>query len=177
MVTSKLVCTPGSKDALVVSLNKRTGVTLWKCPSPFSDATAGYSSVVVAVVGGIRHYVQLAAGGVVGVRASDGKLLWKYDKLGNNTANIPSPIVMKDSVFCAAGYGKGGALLRLTAENGGVSATEVYYNRELTNKHGGLVAVGDYVYGDYDDTGRPFCAEIRTGKIVLRKAERGPGRG
>src|SRR2546421_479434 len=81
-----------------------------KCPSPFPDSTAGYASIVVAEVGGIRHYVQLTAGGVVGVSASDGKLLWSYDRLGNNTANIPTPIVLKDKVFCSAGYGKGGAL-------------------------------------------------------------------
>ena len=110
----KLVCTPGAKDALVVALDKRTGNVLWKCASPFEDATAGYSSVVIAEAGGVRHYVQLAAGGVVGVRASDGKLLWSYGRLGNNTANIPTPIVLKDRVFCIAGYGKGSALLQLT---------------------------------------------------------------
>jgi outer membrane protein assembly factor BamB len=173
----RVVCTPGAKDALLVALDKRTGALIWKCASPFGDSTAGYSSVAVAEVGGVRHYVQLTAGGVVGVDASTGKLLWSYDRLGNNTANIPTPIVLKDQVFCAAGYGKGGALLQLAAESGGVAMKEVYYNRELTNKHGGLVAVGGHVYGDYDDTGRPFCAELKTGRIVWRKQERGPGRG
>src|SRR5205085_5413506 len=75
----KVVCTPGARDALMVALDKRTGAVLWKCPSPFAESTAGYSSVVVAEVGGIRHYVQLSAGGVFGVAANDGKLLWNYD--------------------------------------------------------------------------------------------------
>lgn len=174
---NQVVCTPGAKNALLAALDKNTGRVLWRCPSPFDDATAGYSSVVVAQVGGIRHYVQLTAGGVVGVNARDGKLLWRNDRLGNNTANIPSPIVLGDRVFCAAGYGKGATLLKLTAAGGSVRATEVYYKPELTNKHGGLVSVGGYVYGDRDDSGKPFCAEVSTGKVVWRKEDRGPGRG
>jgi len=173
----KIVCTPGAKDGLLVALNKLSGDVVWKCASPFAESAAAYSSIVVADVGGIRHYVQLTAGGVVGVAAKDGALLWSYDRLGHNTANIPTPIVLRDQVFCSAGYGKGGALLQLAADGDRVRAKEVYLNPELTNKHGGLVVVGDYVYGDRDDSGRPFCADVKTGKVVWRKEERGPGRG
>lgn len=98
---NRLVCTPGAKDAQMAALDKRTGATVWKCTSPFGDATAGYSSIVISEAGGVRQYVQLTAGGVVGVDASSGELLWSYDRLGNNTANIPTPIVLKDQVFCA----------------------------------------------------------------------------
>ena len=58
------------------------------------------------------------------MNAKDGKLLWNYDRLGNNTANIPTPVVLKDHVFSSAGYGKGGALLKLTATGNKVEATE-----------------------------------------------------
>lgn len=171
----KLVCTPGGKDAGMVALNKKTGEVIWKCAIPVNDSTAGYSSIVIAEVGGIRQYVQLMAAGVVGVSAKDGKFLWKYEKLGNNTANIPTPIVLGDHVFCAAGYGKGAALLQIVVNRGDVSVKEIYFKRELTNKHGGVVLVGDYVYGDYDDQGRPYCAEVKTGKVLWKKETRGPG--
>jgi outer membrane protein assembly factor BamB len=173
----RLVCTPGARDATMAALDKKTGEVIWKCAAPLEDTTAGYSSVVVADVGGVRQYVQLLAGGVIGVAAKDGKFLWKYEALGHNTANIPTPIVLGDHVFCAAGYGKGGALLHLVPTDDGVTATEVYFNRDLTNKHGGLVIVGDYVYGDHDDSGHPFCAEVKTGKVVWRKKDRGAGAG
>jgi outer membrane protein assembly factor BamB len=165
----KLVCTPGAKGAILAALDKKTGEVLWKAPSPFGDATAGYSSVVLSEGGNVRQYVQLTAGGVLGVRASDGKVLWKYDKLGHNTANIPTPIVRGDYVFAAAGYGKGGALLKLVGDGDTVKAQEVYYKPELTNKHGGLLAVGDLVYGDHDDKGTPFCAELKTGKMLWKR--------
>jgi outer membrane protein assembly factor BamB len=174
----KLVCTPGAKNATLVAFDKKTGAVMWKCAVPVNDPTAGYSSIVVAEVGGVRQYVQLLAAGVVGVAARDGKFLWKYEKLGNNTANIPTPIVLKDRIFCSAGYGRGGALLRLVpGHEGEVSAEEVYFSHQLTNKHGGLVVVGDYVYGDHEDSGQPFCAEVRTGKVVWRREDRGAGVG
>jgi outer membrane protein assembly factor BamB len=169
----KLVCTPGGKDAILAALDKKTGKVLWRARSPFDDPTAGYSSVVVSEAGGVHQYVQLTAGGVLGVRGKDGKVLWKYEQLGHNTANIPTPIVRGEYVFASAGYGKGGALLKLTGGKGGVEAEEVYYKHELRNKHGGLVAVGDYVYGDYDDQGTPFCAELKTGKVLWKRKRDG----
>ena len=59
-----------------------------------------------------------------------------------NTANIPTPIVQGDHIFCSAGYGKGGALLKLTKSGAGVTAQEVYFNQQLNNKHGGWVMIG-----------------------------------
>jgi outer membrane protein assembly factor BamB len=113
--------------------------------------------------------VQLTGGGVVGVSAKDGKLLWQYDRLGRNVANIPTPIVLGDQVFCAAGYGKAGALLTLSREGDGIKVKEEYYEGELKNKHGGLLVVGDYVFGDTDDRGNPFCAEWKTGKVRWKR--------
>jgi hypothetical protein len=172
----RLIVTPGGKDATMVALAKGSGKELWKCAIPVEHPEAGYSSVVIAKVGGVRQYVQLLNGGLVGV-SDEGRFLWKYEKLGPNTANIPTPIVLGDQVFASAGYGKGGALLKLVAHGKDVSAEEVYFNRELTNKHGGVVRVGDYLYGDTDDQGRPFCAEVKTGKVVWKRGRQGSGGG
>jgi outer membrane protein assembly factor BamB len=37
--------------------------------------------------------------------------------------------------------------------------------------------VGDYIYGDLDDSGNPWCAEWKTGKIRWKKDKRGNGGG
>ena len=47
----------------------------------------------------------------------------------------------------------------------------------MANKHGGVVLVGNYVYGDTEDSGIPFCAELMTGKIMWKTARLGPGLG
>jgi outer membrane protein assembly factor BamB len=167
----KVIVTPGGKDATMVALDKKTGDTVWKCAIPTARTEAGYSSAVIAKVGDVRQYVQLFNGGLVGV-STDGRVLWTYEKLGPNTANIPTPVVLKDEVLAVAGYGKGGALLKLKADGKDVSAEEVYFKSELTNKHGGIVVVGDYVYGDTDDQGHPFCAEVKTGKVKWKRERR-----
>jgi outer membrane protein assembly factor BamB len=171
----RVIVTPGGKDATMVALDKKTGETVWKCPIPTKDNQAGYSSVVIANVGGVKQYVQLFNGGLVGV-GTDGHVLWTYAKLGPNTANVPTPVVLKDEVLAVAGYGKGGALLKLKADGKDVTAREVYFKPELTNKHGGIVVVGDYVYGDTDDSGRPYCIEVKTGKVMWKR-ERRQGKG
>ena len=59
-----------------------------------------------------------------------------------------------------------------------VKAEEIYFKGELTNKHGGVLVVGDYAYGDTDDQGKPYCAEVKTGTIVWkRKGDEGKGHG
>ncbi len=172
---NKLVCTPGGKEATMVALDKKTGDVLWKCAVPKNGSAAGYSSIVISEAGGVRQYVQLMANGVVGVEAKDGKFLWIYDKLGHNTANIPTCIVHGDYIFCSAGYGKGGALLKIARGDNGLTVKEEYYNPKLRNRHGGVVMVGDYIYGDVDQNGFPWCAKWKTGEIVWQKKQRGPG--
>ncbi len=169
----KLVCTPGGEKNSMVALNKRTGETLWTMARP-DDRGAGHASIVIATVGGTRVYVQTTGSGLIGVRADDGKLLWTYD-IEQTTAVIPTPLVRDDLVFFSAGYGRGGALLKqVPGDAGDVTVEEVYpLNRELGNKHGGVLLLGDYVYGDSEDRGIPFCAELMTGEIKWKS--RGSG--
>src|SRR5688572_8110439 len=82
----RVIVTPGGRGAGMVALDKMTGKTIWAAKE-LSDA-AGYSSAVVAEVGGVRAYTTITAGAGVGVRASDGKLLWRYTPVANQTANI-----------------------------------------------------------------------------------------
>ncbi len=169
----RLICTPGGENATMVALDKKSGSEIWRCPA---ELEAGYASVIVSNAAGVKQYVQLTAGGTIGVRASDGKLLWRNDRFDGNTANVPTPIALNDQIFTCAGYGTGGTLLSLSAEGPRIRAREVYFQRGLNNKHGGVLIVGDYVFGDSDDSGRPYCAEWKTGKILWRR-DRSVGRG
>jgi outer membrane protein assembly factor BamB len=173
-----LVCTPGGKNATLVALDKHTGDVSWKAQVPEGDGAA-YSSIVVAEVGSRRLYVQLLGRGIVGVSAKDGRFLWRYNRIANGTANIPTPIVKDNYVFCSTGYNSGSALLKLVADGVSVRAEEVYYlpGRVLQNHHGGMVLVGDYLYGGHGHkNGFPVCIKLKTGEVVWRK-DRGPGTG
>lgn len=175
----KLLCTPGGDECAVAALNKNTGEVLWKSKI-MGCGGAGYASIVTADVGGIRQYITLMGKGIVGVRATDGKLLWHYKRIANGTANIPTPIVRGDQVFCSTGYGTGAALLKLVpTEEGGVDAKEVYFlpGNTLQNHHGGMILLGDYIYGGHGhNNGFPFCVHMETGKFAWGP-ERGAGSG
>jgi outer membrane protein assembly factor BamB len=170
----RLICTPGGEAATMVALDKMTGAEIWRASRP-GDRGAGHASAVISEVGGTRVYVNTTAGGALGVRAEDGRLLWSFE-IEKTTAVIPTPIIRGDLVFFTAGYGRGGALLRQIPRANGLVEIETVYplNTELANKHGGVVLVGDHLYGDSDDRGTPFCAELMTGKVVWK--ERGAGR-
>ena len=106
---------------------------------------AGYSSPVAADVQGVRTIMTLTADAGVGVRASDGKLMWRYLPVSNSTANIATPVFSDNKVFYTSAYGTGGALLGLRAEGGEVRAQEIYFTREMENHHGGVVLVDGYL--------------------------------
>lgn len=179
----RLVVTPGGPKAAVVALDKKTGAVEWAGAIAGGEDAAGYSSVVVADLGGVKQYVTLMANGLVSFAAKDGKMLWRYgtskDRFGQNTANIPTPIVRGEFVFASAGYGRGAALLKVTKSGDEFAVEEVYWNRELTNKHGGVILVGDRLFGDRDDSGNPWCADFKTGKVLWSRkgGKDGEGRG
>ena len=168
----KVIGTPASADAALVALDPDTGKVIWKTEVPNPGKASGYCSPVKTDVGGIPMYVTLLgnSGGVVGVHAKTGKLLWQYAKIMNGTANIPSPVVSGDLVFASTGYGDGGAaLLQLVPTAAGVDVKELQYYKakELQNHHGGMVLVDGYIYmGRGHNKGLPTCVELKTGKIT-----------
>jgi outer membrane protein assembly factor BamB/precorrin-6B methylase 2 len=165
----RLICVPGNANAAVVALNKKTGDVIWKCAVP-DGHPAGYAATVVAEVGGVRQYLAFPLGGVVAVSA-EGKLLWRYDRMGVRIGNSYTPLVHGDHVFCASGYGAGIALVKLVADKdkGEVRVEEVYARKlNLPPWHDGAVRVGDHVYVG---TGRELaCLEFKTGKEVWKDA-------
>ena len=184
-----VICTPGGKRGMLVCLDKMTGEQVWSAVLDSSDldsgasnlnAGAGYASVVISNGGGVKQYVQFIGRGLIGVRASDGEVLWCYSRVGNRTANISTAIVDGDFVFGSSGYSTGSALLKLSAAaNGGVDAKEVYWlgSKELQNKHGGMTLVDGYIYcGHGNGSGLPICVEMATGEIAWGP-ERAKGKG
>lgn len=168
-----VVCTPGNTKATMVALNKKTGEVAWTCVRE-NDLGAGHASIIVTKIGGTKIYVNTTQSGALGVRANDGKLLWSY-AMPKTTSVIPTCIAKGDLVFVVAGYGRGGALIKQVAKDDGVEVEEIYgYKPPLANKHGGVVLVGDYLYGDSDDKGAPYCADLMTGEVKWK--ERGPGK-
>ena len=175
----RLICTPGSNRGVMAALDKKTGRVLWT--TSMAGGKAGYASPVISHGGGVKQYVTLVGQGLIGVRASDGKMLWHYPRIANKTANVPTPVIHGDLVFGSSGYSDGGsALLRLSnAGRNQVRFSEVYYksNSEVQNHHGGMIRIGDHVYmGHGHNNGFPLCMHLPTGRVEWAPG-RGAGRG
>ncbi len=185
-----VVCTPGGHKGMVVALDKMTGDQVWACELPrFNDEQglngkslkdgAGYASIVISAAAGVKQYIQLVGRGLIGVRASDGKFLWRYDQVANGTANIPTAIVDGDYVFTSTAYGTGAALLKLVGDGDGVKAEEVYWldSKTLQNKHGGMTLIDGHIFcGHGNGNGMPICVNMKSGKIAWGP-ERATGKG
>jgi prepilin-type processing-associated H-X9-DG protein len=174
----KLICTPGGDRSTMIALNKKSGQTIWQAAGGQARG-AGYASPVVAEVGGVRQYLTLVGAGLISVAARDGKVLWTYARIGNSTANCPTPVVINDLVFCSTGYDTGAALLKISGRGGSANADEQYFlpARQFQNHHGGFVVVDGHVYGGSGhNNGLPTCLNLRTGKAAWGPT-RGPGSG
>jgi outer membrane protein assembly factor BamB len=159
-----VLCTPGGPQGAVAALNKRTGELLWQSKE-LTDG-AHYSSIVRGEFHGQPQYVQLLQQRLVGLSPNDGKLLWEVGWPGE-TAVIPTPIVHDNHVFATSGYGAGCMLVEINPQN---EATKVYENKIMKNKHGGVVRVGDNLYGYSDEVGW-LCMNFQTGDRVWRERE------
>lgn len=171
---NKVICTPGGATSTVVALDKKTGEKIWTCKNP-DDRGAGHASIVISKLGNQKVYVQSTGSGLMGFSES-GSLLWTYP-VDKTTAIIPTPIVRDDLVFFVAGYNRGGALVKqVPSADGSVTIKEIFgLNNKLSNKHGGMVLVGQHLYGDSEDKGIPFCADFMTGEEKWKT--RGSGQG
>lgn len=173
-----LLCTPGGDTATLVALNKKDGGVIWKGVVPATGSGSGgggrgmrmapnaaaYASAIVATVGGVKQYIQVLTGALVGIGAKDGKLLWRYDKITGSTL-CNTPLFHDGYVFVSAlarGGFTGSVLLKLTAGGETVKAEEVYTNQNLAAHHGGVVRVGDAVFGATDSG--LMCIDFKTGQ-------------
>jgi len=168
----KVIATPGGANT-IVAFNKATGAVIWTAKIQEGSRVA-YSSCIPAVVGGRRQYVQFLAGGVVGVDARTGELLWRYDRPANRQGiNCSMPLVQDDLVFAASAYGNGGGLAKVSPQGAGFQAQEVYFTRQMQNHHGGMVLLGGHLYGF--DNSSLTCLEWKTGTV--KWTDRSVGKG
>ncbi len=178
----QVIVTPGSPQAMMVALNTKNGELIWKSVTApagkAGNSGAAYSSAVISQAGGVRQYVQLVGGGLIGVAAENGRLLWSYEKIANSTANVPTPIVSGNYVFCSTGYQTGAALLEIVRRGNRFAAREVYFlpHQRLQNHHGGMILLGEFLFcGHGHNQGFPICIHLPTGRTAWGP-ERGPGK-
>jgi outer membrane protein assembly factor BamB len=155
----RVLCTPGGKDGAVIAFNKRTGKVLWQ--SKDVPDVAHYASMIRHVINGQPQYVHVMEKRIIGLAPDTGKLMWESPFPGR-TAVIPTPVAQGNRIFATAGYGIGCVGVEIQPRN---TPRERFQNTLMKNHHGGVILVGNYVYGHSDPNGW-MCMEFATGKQV-----------
>ena len=171
----KVICTPGGAKGTILALDKKTGKPVWQSKE-WTDKVH-YSSPIVATIGGVRQYVQQTEKSVAGVAAEDGRLLWKADRPQGRVAVIPTPVEKDGLVYVSAGYGAGCHLFKVSpppSTDGKFTVEQVYANTEMKNHHGGVILLGEHLYGS-DDPGVLKCIDFKTGKVAWKDRSVGKG--
>jgi outer membrane protein assembly factor BamB len=165
-----VICVPGGADGTVAALHAKTGAVVWRSKGLTESAT--YSSPLAAKPGGKQQYIVMLQDGAAGVDAATGNLLWRYTRSEYGDIVAPTPVVKGDLVFITAAPKGGRDLFKVTADGGIFAATKVYADRKLQNHLGGVVLVGNELYGCSGE-GRTtwFCQEFQTGKILWENEE------
>ena len=111
----RAIFAPGG-DALMVAVDCGNGRVVWKTPNPDAWAMT-HASIMPMEFAGRRMYVYCGKGGVAGVAADDGQLLWSTTDWKIAIATVPSPVVLPGGrIFFCGGYAVGALLLEFKSE-------------------------------------------------------------
>ncbi len=164
----RVIVMPGGDGGAIAALDRATGATVWT--SIGLTDRAAYSSLIAVDFRNdgepLRAIVGFTARAGVGVRASDGELLWRYREPANRTANAATPIHADGRVFYTSAYGAGGGALRVRAVGDKVSTGQVWFQPRLRNLHGGVVLHQGHLYGFFAKG--LACVDFETGETVWR---------
>ncbi len=125
---NRAIIAPGGKNVLMMAVDCETGEAIWKTPNP-NQWKMTHSSIMPMENNGRRIYVYCASGGVVGISAENGKLLWQTDQWKISIANVPSPtIIDHERIFLSGGYNAGSMMIKIK-EN--AEGSEFAYEAEV----------------------------------------------
>ena len=171
IVGNKVIATPGGAEHNVVALNKHTGALVWSTPA-MGDVSA-YCSPLFIDSQDVPLIVTITANHVIGLDADTGTMLWSHPHTNRWNVHPNTPVYSNGMILVTSGYGQGSQMLRLT--NGGRGVQLVWATRLFDNQMGGVVKVGNYVFGSGHNNRFWFCLNWYTGEVMWQ--ERGLNNG
>ena len=162
IVGNKVIATPGGTEHNVVALNRRNGELVWSTPGMGNQSS--YTSPMFIGTQQVPLVVQMTGHHTLGIHAETGEMLWAHPNTNQHQMHGNTPIYSNGMILITSGYGRGSTMLRLT--NGGRGVEEVWFNQRLDNQQGGMVKVGNYVFGSGHASRRWFATNWNTGEIA-----------
>ncbi|MCB1045169.1 MAG: PQQ-binding-like beta-propeller repeat protein [Acidobacteria bacterium] len=178
VIDGKVIYTPGGDQTTMVAMSLENGETVWQTPS-LKDKSA-YASPAVFEHGGRTVITNVSANYIFGVDLANGELLWHYSygtleappvEWGAPYVNTITPVYREGHVYTTSGYNHVGAQFKLGSD--GKSISVAWTDATLDTHHGGVVLVGDHIYGAnwINNRNGKWCAiNWQTGKPAYETA-------
>lgn len=168
----RAILAPGGADCLMMAVECATGSVIWKTLNPRRWAMT-HVSILPIEFKGKRMYVYCGSGGVAGVSAEDGALLWETDAWRIAIATVATPVWLGGGrLFFSGGYNAGCLMLQLK-ETAGKFETEVLW-RKPEKEFGAVqqtpIFFQDHIYGVRPD-GQLACLDT-DGKVLWTSGAR-----
>ena len=190
LVDGDNVITPvGGAKTIAVALHKRTGEPVWEAApvdmptfvnrernNPPGNVATAYTTPYLFEFDGVRVVVVMSEATVEGLDPKTGKALFTIPWTNATNTHCTMPIYHDGHLFLTTGYAEGGAKLFKLSKNvdGTISPTEVWAESRFNNQHGGVVLVGDHVYGT--NHGGSWCSiNFMTGEVGYISRDAGKG--
>ena len=166
----KVFWMPGGKDFNMVALNRFSGKLIWSNKG-FGEVEAYNSPKLIELPSG-KIVVTFSAYHLMGFDASTGKLLWSQEQdsypldertPGHGDTHSNTVLYEDGAIYYAAGDGNCGVKLKLTTD--GDSITQVWRNNGFDSYMGGIVKLGNYLYGC--GTARPMLLSINSDSGII----------
>jgi outer membrane protein assembly factor BamB len=162
----KVILAPGGK-ALMIAVDLATGKVLWKSPNP-RNWLMTHSSILATTIGGQKTYVYCGSGGIAGVSAKDGSILWDSTEWVISTATVATPVPIGDGrLFLSGGYESGAMMIKPEGKSAKVLwkvAPAVFGSEQQTP-----ILYQGHIYGVIPN-GQLVCLDL-DGKQVWRSGE------
>ncbi|MDR1779926.1 MAG: PQQ-like beta-propeller repeat protein [Tannerella sp.] len=162
-----LIVAPAGDETLLAGIDCNTGETVWQTPNT-PKFKMSHSSVTPMTIHGKKTYVYAGIGGVCGISAepSDrGTLLWHQTKWQPSVI-APSPLHLSGgNIFLVAGYGAGGALMRV--DLAGNKWTAVIVEQYKANEGLSSEQQTPILYNNFIYTVLPKDGGSQRGKLVV----------
>jgi len=157
----KLFCTPGGIDANVIALDRKTGSLIWKSKGVGEESA--YCSPRIIEYKGVRYLLTITAKSIISLNPESGELVWSHDLNYPDGIHSNTPTYRDGYIFTMNGWDFGSVMLKLSDD--GKSVSEVWRSKLFDLEHGGVVLMGNNIYGADWATKHFSCVDWFTGMV------------
>lgn len=168
---NKVFWTTGGKENNVVALNRFTGKLIWSNKG-FGERSA-YNSPKLIELPARKIIVTFSAYHLMGFDIATGKLLWSHEQdnfppdkriPGNGDTHSNTVLYENGVIYYTAGDGN--CSVKLNLSDDGTKITQVWRNTGFDSFMGGVVKIGNWIYGS--GTAKPDIRSINatTGQLT-----------